>query len=184
MFLWVLRFRSTLWMIYRLFLCFMGASRGFPLRNWLPCTGRDAACLLDLAITAQGAVSTPSIIRPWGALLVSGVRDAWSHLETCRRAAFGSAITHQILQVQRTRSSSFSSFHPVTACRNNSMIDVSSHSFRRGDPHLHTCPQTVPCNIRAANLLDCRRVSQVPSTSFPPLICTSVSDRIPLLPVL
>ena len=139
----------------------MRASQGFPLRNRLPCTGRDAACLPDLTITIQGAGPAPFIIRPWGALLISGVCDTWSHLETCCRAAFGSAITYQILQVQRPDHPSFSSFHPVAACRNNSMIDVSSHSFRRGNPRLHTCPKTVSCNIRATNLPDCRRVSQV-----------------------
>ena len=93
-----------------------------------------------------------------------GVRDAQSHLETCCRAACGSAITYQISQVQGCNHPSFSSFpsfHPAAAFRNNSMIDVSSHSFRRGSPHLHTCPQTVSCNIRAPNLFDCRGVSQV-----------------------
>lgn len=125
------------------------------------CTGRDVACLPDLAVATQGAVSAASIIRRRGALFVSGVHDAQSHLETCCRAAFGSAITYQMLQVQERNNLLFSSFHPVAAFRNNSMIDVSSHSFRRGSPHLHICPQTIPCNIRAANLFDCRRVSQV-----------------------
>ena len=70
----------------------------------------------------------------------------------------------------------FPSFHLAVAFQNNAMIDVSSHSFRRGSPRLHTRAQTVPCNIRAANLFDCRRVSQ-DFDLLPSLIGTSGSDK-------
>jgi hypothetical protein len=90
-------------------------------------------------------------------------------VEAATRGVTSRLVAGQLLGVQpyikycsaRTLSSPFPSFHPAAAFRNYSMIDVSSRSFRRGGPRLHTCPQTVPCNIRAANLFDCRRVSEV-----------------------
>lgn len=108
----------------------------------------------------------------------SSAQSAISGVTSGLVAGWSPRLRLHVKYYRRVGTTALSSPHPQTRIEFNSKFDISFSSLQCGDPNLHSCPQTVPCNIRATDLFDYRRVGNS-SGHGPQLIHTSsVSDKI------